>query len=69
MDYISSLSFNGSKTAKVNYEANVWVAHEVSDIWAKISQIKVWLLGLYGQCVDLGFVVIYGSITLIHWIR
>ncbi|XP_061373898.1 alpha-L-fucosidase 2 [Gastrolobium bilobum] len=36
-DYISSLSVNGSKTAKVNYEANGWVAHQVSDIWAKTS--------------------------------
>ncbi|OVA03170.1 hypothetical protein BVC80_7209g2 [Macleaya cordata] len=36
-DYISSLSINGSKTARVNYEAGGWVAHQVSDIWAKTS--------------------------------
>ncbi|CAN1289138.1 Alpha-L-fucosidase 2 [Linum perenne] len=36
-DYITSLSINGSKTAKVNYEVNGWVAHQVSDIWAKTS--------------------------------
>ncbi|PWA99177.1 alpha-fucosidase A [Artemisia annua] len=36
-DYIQSLSVNGTKTAKVNYNANGWVAHSVSDIWAKTS--------------------------------
>ncbi|EXB40024.1 Alpha-L-fucosidase 2 [Morus notabilis] len=36
-DFTASLSVNGSKTAKVNYEANGWVAHQVSDIWAKTS--------------------------------
>ncbi|PNY12361.1 alpha-L-fucosidase 2-like protein [Trifolium pratense] len=36
-DYISALSVNGSKTAKVNYEANGWVTHQVSDVWAKTS--------------------------------
>ncbi|CAN1156298.1 Alpha-L-fucosidase 2 [Linum perenne] len=36
-DYMSSLSVNGKKTAKVNYGANGWVAHQVSDIWAKTS--------------------------------
>ncbi|XP_068657421.1 alpha-L-fucosidase 2 [Aristolochia californica] len=36
-DYISSLAVNGSKTAKVNYACNGWVAHQVSDIWAKTS--------------------------------
>ncbi|KAM7257116.1 hypothetical protein ACFE04_012857 [Oxalis oulophora] len=36
-DFTSSLSLNGSKTAKVNYEANGWVAHQVTDIWAKTS--------------------------------
>ncbi|KAF8410139.1 hypothetical protein HHK36_002661 [Tetracentron sinense] len=36
-DYISSLSINGSKTARVNYEASGWVVHQVSDIWAKTS--------------------------------
>ncbi|XP_050210815.1 alpha-L-fucosidase 2 [Mercurialis annua] len=46
-DYISSLSINGSKTAKVNYEANGWVAHQVSDLWAKTSPDRgdaVWAL-------------------------
>ncbi|XVE93455.1 hypothetical protein REPUB_Repub01dG0194200 [Reevesia pubescens] len=46
-DYISSLSINGSKTAKVNYEASGWVAHQVTDIWAKTSPDRgeaVWAL-------------------------
>ncbi|XP_071736799.1 alpha-L-fucosidase 2-like [Rutidosis leptorrhynchoides] len=46
-DYISSLSANGTKTAKVNYEASGWVAHQVSDIWAKTSPDRgeaVWAL-------------------------
>ncbi|XP_052194670.1 alpha-L-fucosidase 2 isoform X1 [Diospyros lotus] len=46
-DYISSLSVNGSKTAQVNYEANGWVVHQVSDIWAKTSPDRgqaVWAL-------------------------
>ncbi|XP_010271389.1 PREDICTED: alpha-L-fucosidase 2 [Nelumbo nucifera] len=36
-DYISSLSVNGSKTARINYETSGWVVHQVSDIWAKTS--------------------------------
>ncbi|KAF7840764.1 alpha-L-fucosidase 2-like [Senna tora] len=36
-DYVSSLSMNGSKTANVNYQANGWVVHHKSDIWAKSS--------------------------------
>ncbi|XP_059448366.1 alpha-L-fucosidase 2-like isoform X1 [Corylus avellana] len=36
-DFISSLSTNGRKTAEVNYEANGWVVHHKSDIWAKSS--------------------------------
>ncbi|KHN30427.1 alpha-L-fucosidase 2-like [Glycine soja] len=36
-DYISLLSVNGSKTAHVNYQANGWVAHSKSDIWARTS--------------------------------
>ncbi|KAM7263431.1 hypothetical protein ACFE04_001114 [Oxalis oulophora] len=36
-DFTSVLSVNGSKTAKVNYEANGWVVHQVTDIWAKTS--------------------------------
>lgn len=46
-DYTASLSINGSKTAKVNYEANGWVVHQVSDIWAKTSPDRgqaVWAL-------------------------
>ncbi|PKI33493.1 hypothetical protein CRG98_046049 [Punica granatum] len=46
-DYISSLSVNGKKTAEVNYGANGWVAHQVSDIWAKTSPDRgqaVWAL-------------------------
>ncbi|GAB2291720.1 Alpha-L-fucosidase 2 [Dionaea muscipula] len=38
-DYVSSLSINGAKTAKVNYEtaSGGWVAHQVTDLWAKTS--------------------------------
>ncbi|KAL1534550.1 Alpha-L-fucosidase 2 [Salvia divinorum] len=46
-DYISSLSVNGKKTAQVNYGASGWVAHQVSDIWAKTSPDRgqaVWAL-------------------------
>ncbi|XAR52882.1 Alpha-L-fucosidase [Bertholletia excelsa] len=46
-DYILSLSINGAKTAKVNYEASGWVTHQVSDIWAKTSPDRgqaVWAL-------------------------
>ncbi|GAV71844.1 hypothetical protein CFOL_v3_15333 [Cephalotus follicularis] len=46
-DYTASLSINGSKTAKVNYEASGWVVHQVSDIWAKTSPdrgLAVWAL-------------------------
>ncbi|XP_051137461.1 alpha-L-fucosidase 2 [Andrographis paniculata] len=46
-DYISSLSINGKKTAEVNYGAKGWVAHQVSDIWAKTSPDRgqaVWAL-------------------------
>ncbi|XP_058070024.1 alpha-L-fucosidase 2-like isoform X2 [Magnolia sinica] len=50
-DYISSLAINGSKTARVNYEASGWVAHQVSDIWAKTSPDRgdpVWALWQMG---------------------
>ncbi|KAL3843885.1 hypothetical protein ACJIZ3_001288 [Penstemon smallii] len=50
-DYISSLSINGNKTAKVNYGASGWVAHQVSDIWAKTSPDRgqaVWALWQMG---------------------
>ncbi|KAE8708266.1 Alpha-L-fucosidase 2 [Hibiscus syriacus] len=46
-DYISNMSVNGSETAKVNYEARGWVAHQVTDIWAKTSPDRgeaVWAL-------------------------
>ncbi|XP_021753611.1 alpha-L-fucosidase 2-like [Chenopodium quinoa] len=36
-DYLSALAINGKKTASVNYKASGWVAHQVSDIWAKTS--------------------------------
>uniref|UniRef100_A0A0D3HCG4 Uncharacterized protein n=1 Tax=Oryza barthii TaxID=65489 RepID=A0A0D3HCG4_9ORYZ len=36
-DFIGSLSVNGAKTAKVNYEASGWVSHQVTDLWAKTS--------------------------------
>ncbi|KQJ96581.1 hypothetical protein BRADI_3g25226v3 [Brachypodium distachyon] len=36
-DFIESLSINGAKTAKVNYEASGWVSHQVTDLWAKTS--------------------------------
>ncbi|CAN6311383.1 unnamed protein product [Urochloa humidicola] len=36
-DFIGSLSLNGAKTAKVNYEASGWVSHQVTDLWAKTS--------------------------------
>ncbi|KAL2477310.1 Alpha-L-fucosidase 2 [Forsythia ovata] len=50
-DYISSLSINGKKTAEVNYKASGWVAHQVSDIWAKTSPDRgqaVWALWQMG---------------------
>ncbi|GAA0141818.1 hypothetical protein LIER_02873 [Lithospermum erythrorhizon] len=50
-DYASSLSINGSKTAKVNYGASGWVVHQVSDIWAKTSPDRgqaVWALWQMG---------------------
>lgn len=46
-DFTSSLSINGSKTAKVNYEASGWVVHQVTDLWAKTSPDRgqaVWAL-------------------------
>ncbi|KAK4258811.1 hypothetical protein QN277_005217 [Acacia crassicarpa] len=36
-DLISFLSLNGRETARVNYQANGWVVHHMSDIWAKSS--------------------------------
>ncbi|XP_077224963.1 alpha-L-fucosidase 2-like isoform X2 [Tasmannia lanceolata] len=58
-DYVSSLSVNGSKTAKVNYEARGWVAHHVSDIWAKTSPhggevvYALWQMGGAWLCTHL----------------
>ncbi|KAL5790507.1 hypothetical protein ACOSQ2_005395 [Xanthoceras sorbifolium] len=58
-DYISSLSVNGSKTAKVNYEASGWVVHQVSDIWAKTSPDRgqavwaIWPMGGAWLCTHL----------------
>ncbi|KAF3599167.1 hypothetical protein F2Q69_00032895 [Brassica cretica] len=46
-DYMSALAINGRKTAQVNYGASGWVAHQVSDIWAKTSPDRgeaVWAL-------------------------
>ncbi|XP_021626476.1 alpha-L-fucosidase 2 isoform X2 [Manihot esculenta] len=46
-DFIKSLSTNGSKTARVNYEKCGWVVHHKSDIWAKSSADRenaVWAL-------------------------
>ncbi|XP_071725104.1 alpha-L-fucosidase 2-like [Rutidosis leptorrhynchoides] len=50
-DFITSLSINGSKTAKVNYEAGGWVVHNKSDIWAKPSADRggvVWAIWQMG---------------------
>ncbi|KAK4766397.1 hypothetical protein SAY87_008039 [Trapa incisa] len=58
-DYISSLSVNGQKTAKVNYGADGWVAHQVSDIWAKTSPDQgdavwaIWPMGGAWLCTHL----------------
>ncbi|CAN8288206.1 unnamed protein product [Cochlearia groenlandica] len=58
-DFISSLAINGRKTAQVNYGASGWVAHEVSDIWAKTSvdrgeaQWALWPMGGAWLCTHL----------------
>ncbi|KAL0921796.1 hypothetical protein M5K25_008905 [Dendrobium thyrsiflorum] len=58
-DYIASLAVNGAKTAKVNYEASGWVAHQVSDVWAKTSPDEgdpvwaVWPMGGAWLCTHL----------------
>ncbi|XP_020241025.1 alpha-L-fucosidase 2 isoform X2 [Asparagus officinalis] len=58
-DYIASLSVNGARTAKVNYEANGWVTHHISDIWAKTSpdrgkpKYAVWPIGGAWLCTHL----------------
>ncbi|XP_020593572.1 alpha-L-fucosidase 2 isoform X2 [Phalaenopsis equestris] len=58
-DFIASLAINGAKTAKVNYETSGWVAHQVSDIWAKTSPDlgdpvwAVWPMGGAWLCTHL----------------
>ncbi|KAK8659753.1 hypothetical protein V6N13_029947 [Hibiscus sabdariffa] len=58
-DFLSSLSVNGHKTAKVNYEASGWVVHHKSDIWAKSSadagdvDWALWPMGGAWLCVHL----------------
>ncbi|CAD5185094.1 unnamed protein product [Musa acuminata subsp. malaccensis] len=58
-DFIASLVRNGSKTAKVNYEASGWVAHQVTDIWAKTSPDRgdplwaLWPMGGAWLCTHL----------------
>ncbi|KAJ8764908.1 hypothetical protein K2173_010373 [Erythroxylum novogranatense] len=46
-DFLSILSVNGSKTAKVNYEANGWLTHHVTDVWGKTTSNRgdpVWAM-------------------------
>lgn len=58
-DYISSLAVNGTKTAKINYDASGWVVHQVSDIWAKTSPDRgdpvwaMWPMGGAWLCTHL----------------
>ncbi|XP_058070041.1 alpha-L-fucosidase 2-like isoform X2 [Magnolia sinica] len=58
-DYISSLAINGSKTARVDYEASGWVTHHDSDIWAKTSPDQgdprwaLWQMGGAWLCTHL----------------
>ncbi|XVE93456.1 hypothetical protein REPUB_Repub01dG0194300 [Reevesia pubescens] len=58
-DFLTSLSVNGRKTAKVNYEASGWVVHHKSDIWAKSSaddgdvDWALWPMGGAWLCVHL----------------
>ncbi|XP_006661702.1 alpha-L-fucosidase 2-like isoform X1 [Oryza brachyantha] len=57
--FIASLAVNGTKTAKVNYQAGGWVTHHVSDIWAKSSAYYVdamyalWPMGGAWLCTHL----------------
>ncbi|XP_043813952.1 alpha-L-fucosidase 2 isoform X4 [Manihot esculenta] len=59
VDFIKSLSVNGSKTAQVNYQASGWVAHHRSDIWAKSSASEgnakwaLWPMGGAWLCTHL----------------
>ncbi|CAN6299689.1 unnamed protein product [Urochloa humidicola] len=58
-DFLTSLAVNGTKTAKVNYQANGWVTHHVSDIWAKSSAFlknpkhAVWPMGGAWLCTHM----------------
>lgn len=58
-DYLADLSLNGTKTAKINYEASGWVAHNASDIWAKTDALQgkvkyaVWPMGGAWLCTHL----------------
>ncbi|CAD6226243.1 unnamed protein product [Miscanthus lutarioriparius] len=58
-DFLQSLAVNGSKTAKVNYQARGWVTHHVSDVWAKSSAFikkpkhAVWPMGGAWLCTHL----------------
>ncbi|XVE49270.1 hypothetical protein DITRI_Ditri01bG0069500 [Diplodiscus trichospermus] len=58
-DFLTSLSVNGRKTAKVNYEASGWVVHHKSDIWAKSSadagnvDWALWPMGGAWLCIHL----------------
>ncbi|XP_044490416.1 alpha-L-fucosidase 2-like isoform X2 [Mangifera indica] len=58
-DFLTSLSINGTKTAKVNYSASGWVAHHKSDIWAKTSADRgkavwaMWQMGGAWLCTHL----------------
>ncbi|XP_048545729.1 alpha-L-fucosidase 2-like [Triticum urartu] len=59
LDFIASLAVNGTKTAKINYQASGWVTHHVSDIWAKSSaynedaRFSVWPMGGAWLCTHL----------------
>ncbi|KAK3412319.1 hypothetical protein EUGRSUZ_I01092 [Eucalyptus grandis] len=58
-DFLSSLSVNGSETAKVNYGARGWVVHHKTDIWAKSSPVSgdvvwaMWAMGGAWLCTHL----------------
>ncbi|KAI4971219.1 hypothetical protein ZWY2020_002133 [Hordeum vulgare] len=59
LDFIASLAVNGTKTAKINYQASGWVTHHVTDIWAKSSafnedaKYSVWPMGGAWLCTHL----------------
>ncbi|VAI08544.1 unnamed protein product [Triticum turgidum subsp. durum] len=67
-DFIGSLSVNGAKTAKVNYGANGWVSHQVTDLWAKTSpDYGDPSFALYGQWVGHGLLHTCGNTTVLRW--